>query len=110
MSANRGERRRADRERRRVGDYEMTRGPTVPVPERQTHAAQLPNLAPGEHLWIMAGVWRIEHPETAHDPGVQKFLDLENLLTIEGPGCFVCEQVWSADVAAQPCPGEPSAP
>jgi hypothetical protein len=63
-------------------------------------------VAEGEHLWTMFAVFRIAHPETATDPGVNKFLDLENLLTIMGPGCYICEQMYSPEVAASPCPGD----
>lgn len=38
----------------------------------------------------------------------QFLLDTENLLTIEGPGCYVCEEEYTPERATQPCPGDPS--
>lgn len=56
----------------------------------------------GEHLWAVFGVWRVM------DPTSERFeLDTENLMTIEGPGCFVCEKQYTPALAARPCPGEP---
>lgn len=58
---------------------------------------------PGEHLWIAIGMWQIKDP--AND---QYMLDVENLMNIEGPGCYVCEEHYSPEVAAKPCEGDPS--
>ena len=58
---------------------------------------------PGEHLWIVTGAWRVADPTAA-----QLILDHENLLSIDGPGCYVCEEPWSRERAGQPCPGDPS--
>lgn len=55
----------------------------------------------GRHLWAFFGVWRVENPAAAH----QNF-DMENLLTVVGPGCFWCEQPWKPTIGAK-CPGEP---
>lgn len=85
----------------------VERGPVVPVPESRSNA-EMPTPSPGEHLWCMFAMYRITNPEHAQDPAVKKYLDLENLLTIDGPGCWVCEQVWSAAIAGEPCPGEPA--
>lgn len=65
------------------------------------------NGEPGEHVWVIVASWRIFNPEEAHKPEVIKYLDLENLASMDGPGCFVCEQVWTAEIGAAPCPGEP---
>ena len=35
-------------------------------------------------------------------------LDVENLLTVEGPGCYVCEEQYSPELAVRPCTGDPS--
>jgi hypothetical protein len=69
----------------------------------QKHHAKMPTVRPGEHLWIVAGVWRVANP-TAE----QFMLDTENLLSLEGPGCYVCEEDYSPDLAMRRCPGEPS--
>lgn len=68
------------------------------------HHADIPAPGPGQHLWTILGVWRV----TAPDPRRQVHLDTENLLSLEGPGCYVCEQLWSPAVAAAPCPGDPA--
>src|SRR5215207_9643061 len=51
------------------------------------------NVKSGEHLWTVFAVFQLLNPGKAAEDGV--VLDLENLLTIEGPGCFVCEQPWT---------------
>lgn len=70
---------------------------------RHKYHADFPMPGPGEHLWVVTGAWRVADPSSS---GL--ILDHENLLSVEGPGCFVCEQVWSEQVAARPCPGDPS--
>lgn len=86
----------------------LTAGPVLPVPARQTYVDDpLKGVAEGEHLWAMFAVFRIRNPESVMDPAVPKYMDLENLLTVEGPGCYKCEQYYKPAVAALPCPGEP---
>lgn len=53
----------------------------------------------GQHLWIVTGVWRIETPEADH------ILDAENLLTVAGPGCWFCGELYSPEAADLPCAG-----
>lgn len=66
------------------------------------YRATIPKVKPGEHMWIIAGVWRVRNPSA------QDFeLDMENLLTLDGPGCFVCEQDYTPEMAVRRCPGEP---
>jgi len=60
----------------------------------------------GEHLWALLGVFRVQL--SGVDRAGRVCLDVRNLLTIDGPGCFVCEQIWSEEVADAPCPGDPS--
>jgi hypothetical protein len=55
---------------------------------------------PGEHLWVCTGAWIISDPR-AKD--IQ--LDIENLVSIAGPGCFKCEQPFSNRLARRPCHG-----
>ena len=63
--------------------------------------AWLPDVPPGEHVWCLFGVWRVK------DPTAGRFdLDVENLVTIEGPGCLVCERPYSPQRAAGPCTGD----
>lgn len=63
------------------------------------------HYTPGEHLWIVAGCWKVNPATFRADQDIH--LDVENLLEISGPGCFVCEQNWSWVIASKPCPGEP---
>lgn len=62
--------------------------------------AELPETKPGEHLWIVAAMWRVNDPEIS-----RLNLDHENMLTITVPGCYNCENEWSAELARIPCPG-----
>lgn len=58
----------------------------------------------GRHLWTVLALFAVSNPaRSQHD------LDTENLLTIEGPGCLHCEQVWRPDIGSK-CPGEPTEP
>lgn len=73
------------------------------VEAAQRFHTTIPTPAPGQHLWATFGVWRVA------DPAATRFhLDLENLLTLEGPGCFLCEQQYTPELAARPCPGDPN--
>lgn len=58
-----------------------------------------PARVPGQHLWIVVPMFRV-NPEAERVD-----LDGENLLSIEGPGCFWCEQPWTSELAAKPCGG-----
>ena len=54
----------------------------------------------GQHLWVMTGMWQVDPiatlAGTAH-------LDTESMLMLAGPGCFHCEQDYSAELVAQRC-------
>lgn len=73
------------------------------IEARHRHRAHIPDPIPGQHMWTVIGMWRVTDPA-----GDQLNLDVENLMTLEGPGCFTCEQPFSPEFAAAPCPGEPS--
>lgn len=60
---------------------------------------------PGVHLWVATAAWRVNPAEFLKG---EAHLDLENMLTIGGPGCFICEREYGTEMALQPCPGEPS--
>lgn len=64
------------------------------------HNREMPGRELGKHLWVVMSVFRVS-------PGLKRFdLDRENLLTIEGPGCYWCEQPWTEELSRQPCGGE----
>lgn len=56
----------------------------------------------GEHLWVMASAWRVHPQKWGTDPPV---LDQENLLVLDGPGCFYCEEVYTERLARRRCTG-----
>jgi len=69
----------------------------------QFHHAEIPPRVPGQHLWIVAGCWRVDPERMA---GGTVHLDTENMLTLDGPGCYWCEEHYSSKLAAKPCRGE----
>jgi hypothetical protein len=81
----------------------------IKVQARNRYGRTPPTPAPGVHLWVIVGAWRIINPATTKDPTGEIHLDVENLITLDGPGCFVCEQQWTPDLGCRPCPGDPGA-
>lgn len=75
--------------------------PDRKVLERRLAAAD----KPAEHLWIAMAMFQVDPRRWAAE---QVHMDTENLLTIEGPGCFKCEQKFSNRLARQPCRGSVS--
>lgn len=55
---------------------------------------------PGAHLWVMLAAWYVANPR---EPEIN--LDRENLLSLNGPGCYKCEQPFSKRLAKKPCRG-----
>lgn len=79
-----------------------TTGLGLKIEARHKYHAAIPTPRPGQHLWVVTGAWVIRDPTKP-----QMILDTENLMTIEGPGCFVCEEIYTPELEAQPCQGEP---
>ncbi|WP_143661810.1 hypothetical protein [Streptomyces glaucescens] len=80
----------------------------VPVPESKI-GAQFADPGPGEHLWTILTMHRVSDDmirrlNRGEEPGPE-LLDHENLLTLEGPGCFKCEQPYSRRLAHRKCTG-----
>jgi len=46
-------------------------------------------------------MWWVDNPARAFTIGQTQHLDLENLLTLEGPCCFWCEQVWTRTLGSR---------
>jgi hypothetical protein len=93
------------------GRFEPLRGEVYPAPQKATpgspeeHAARIAaHDKPGKHLWVITAAWHLSDPET---DGKTTLLDSENLLMISPPGCFKCELMYSPEMAAAPCAGEP---
>jgi hypothetical protein len=57
----------------------------------------------GNHLWVMVGMWRVD-PEKAVS-GEQMLLDTENLINVNGPGCYYCEKPYNHPLASKRCKG-----
>jgi hypothetical protein len=64
------------------------------------HRAELPKQVRGQHLWVVTSLYKV-----TPKPLGEYFLDMENLLTIDGPGCFWCEEMWSEHINNKPCRG-----
>lgn len=71
-------------------------GPRVEA--KQKFHGDPPPQVPGKHEWIMIASFR-----TADPISTQFLLDLENLISINGPGCLWCEEPYSALLAARWC-------
>jgi hypothetical protein len=56
----------------------------------------------GRHVWVVVAMFRITNPARS-----EYLLDRESLATVDGPGCFHCEQTWSPTLGAK-CPGDPN--
>lgn len=79
-------------------------GEHVLVDAKKRHLPGL-NAEPGKHLFIIATCFRVANPAADDEPFL---LDTENLLSAEGPACWVCEQLWTPGMQDTPCPGDPA--
>jgi hypothetical protein len=61
----------------------------------------------GDHLWIMLACWRVDPAKLARPLDGPSLLDSENMLTLNGPGCYFCEQIYSPRLATRRCKGTP---
>jgi len=73
----------------------------------------IPDMPPGEHLWTMMLVHRIDNPASWARPDASSdprrlVLGMSNLMQHHGPLCLICEELWTPEVEARPCPGDPS--
>lgn len=73
----------AEARSRRTGDGQMAVRSTGFTQEARP-MGQMPAKVPGEHRWVATGAWYVGESAVvaAHDPGVEKHLDNENLLDI----------------------------
>ncbi len=62
--------------------------------------ADLPEPQHGNHLWTWIVLFKCADP-TGSDGTVM--LDRENLISINGPGCFHCEEIYSPAIAQRRC-------
>lgn len=73
--------------------------------DRIYNATPEDDVAPGEHVWAMFMVHRVRNLDTLL--AGEALFDLESLILTTGPGCYICEQVYSTELAHSPCPGQP---
>lgn len=60
----------------------------------------------GNHLWVVLQSYQID-PKKWTESDELVIFDIENLLSVEGPGCYYCEQPYSPSLYYRRCPGEP---
>lgn len=78
----------------------------------QQFVAEPPDRVPefdprsGDHLWVVLTMYRID-PSGFADASRTPMLDTENLLTVQGPGCYFCEEPYTPRLASRRCKGEP---
>lgn len=86
----------------RIGDRpgEVRGGPVVEAVGK--YQADFP-VQEGQHTWVAMAVFNVNPERFFQEP---IYMDLENMLSIEGPGCLHCEQPWHEGIS-DVCPGEP---
>lgn len=72
--------------------------------DRLFSGARLDAIPEGEHVWTLSAVWLVD-PTSPEFTRTSTHLDTENMLMVAGPGCYRCEQYYTAELAAQPCKG-----
>lgn len=82
----------------------VVRNTGIKIEATAAHGKDMPDPGEGKHLWTVVGCWNV----IPNDSGY--ILDTENLMTLQGPGCFKCEKPYSAELAAQPCTGDVDEP
>lgn len=55
----------------------------------------------GDHFWVVALAHHVD-PEDEHDAYV---LNLDNLVSLQGPGCMYCERRYTPLLAKRRCSG-----
>ena len=60
-----------------------------------------------QHIWIAVVAYYV-NPAPEGDSSL--VLDIDNLMGRPSIGCFFCEEKWSAELAGQPCSGDPDYP
>lgn len=65
---------------------------------------RIPDFDPrtGDHLWSVMTMYRVQ-PAMWQDPTATPHLDMENLLTVQGPFCYYCEKPYTALLATRRC-------
>lgn len=59
----------------------------------------------GRHQWTVFITYGLTDAEAAAlEAGGEQRLDEERRVSIDGPGCVNCEETYTAELAAKPCP------
>lgn len=64
------------------------------------------HLRTGTHLWIVGVIHEVD--PSAWGKTTQPKLDSSNIISVNGPGCYICEEPYSERTAHRKCPGEPT--
>lgn len=99
---------RAERRRRQREHATPINGVHYSPTAKPSRSEDLSPDAPGKHVWIVTAVHRVsdEGARRAFMAEESVILDRESVVDIF-LGCWVCEQVYSSDVADRPCSGPP---
>lgn len=62
------------------------------------------DVEPGQHLWAMFMMHKVNNLDNLF--AGDWHADVESLILTTGPGCFICEQTYTPEIAAAPCPGQ----
>lgn len=82
------------------GDGLKPVGTGIKIEAKSKFKAPFKKLIPGQHLWVITGAWTVTLGKE------QYLLDTENLMTLDGPGCFWCGCYSTEKDARLPCPGD----
>jgi len=99
MAANRAQRRRDQRLRVSRGENVVVASLGQRVRVDDVSMVKLADKRGSEHRWVTTVGFSTPQPSA---PG-PKLMDQNNMLYV-GTGCWDCEQVWSPELEAQPCP------
>jgi len=58
----------------------------------------------GKHLWIVSSTYLVTNPAKAFTAESIE-LDIENLMTVVGPGCYKCEELYDPEKTLPHCTG-----
>jgi hypothetical protein len=83
----------------------VSRDPGIKQEAADKFQATLTDPGRGKHLWTVLAMYVMADPAVSMDPNGQILMDRENLLTIEGPGCFKCEKHWKPGLERRWCQG-----
>ena len=74
------------------------------IEQVDSHPRKIPAFDPrsGDHYWIILCAFKVD--PVAAIAGEQ-LMDHESLMSIQGPGCYYCEETYSTRIASRRCKG-----